>query len=134
MKIFHYLLLFILGLGAALIMATFVRNPGYMDADYYFAGGKRLAAGFGFSEIILWNYLDDPSGLPHPSHGYWMPLTSIIAAAGMKLLGNLSFSAGRTVFILIAGLLPLVTGAIAYSFTHRKVSAFLAGFLAAFPI
>ena len=122
-----------LGLGTALIVAVFIRNPGYMDAAYYYAGGIRLASGEGFSEMILWNYLDDPSGLPHPSHGYWMPLTSIISAAGMKILGDLRFNAGQMGFILIAGLLPPVTGAIAYSFTRRKVSAFFAGFLAAFP-
>ena len=132
MRFRQYLILFILGCTVSISIATLENWPGYMDADYYFAGGKRLASGFGFSEIILWNFLDDPEGIPHPSHMYWMPLTSIIVAAGMKILSDLSFSAGRTGFILIAGLLPPVTGAVAYSFSHRKISAFLAGFLAAF--
>ena len=132
MRFRQYLILFILGCAVSISIASLEKWPGYMDADYYFAGGKRLAAGFGFSEIILWNYLDDPSGLPHPSHGYWMPLTSIIVAAGMKILGDLSFSAGRTGFILIAGLLPPVTAALAYSFRKRRFDAIFAGLIAVF--
>ena len=44
-----------------------------MDAEYYYAGGIRLAEGDGFTENFLWNYLDNPVGLPHPAFTYWMP-------------------------------------------------------------
>ena len=124
-------MLFVFGVIVALLMTAFVDNPGYMDAEYYFYGGQRIASGYGFSEMILWNYLDDPDGIPHPSHGYWMPLTSMLTALGMIVFGNTSFNAGRTSFLLIAGLIPVVTGALAYSFTYRKSSAFLGGSLAA---
>ena len=75
-----YLLFGLIGLVPLALMAFFQTSPGYMDADYYYAGGLRLAEGKGFSEEIIWNFLDDPAGLPHPSHGYWMPMVSILAA------------------------------------------------------
>jgi hypothetical protein len=84
----HYLLLASLGLAFSAAIAAFQPVPGYMDADYYCAGGLQLAAGRGFSEPFLWNYLDDPAGLPHPAFSYWMPLTSLLAALGMTITGQ----------------------------------------------
>ena len=88
------LLLAVLGLAVALFVAAFQPAPGYMDADYYYAGGRQLATGHGFSESYLWNYLDDPTGLPHPSNAYWMPLASLLAAACISF-GPTSWSAAR---------------------------------------
>ena len=57
-----------------LMLATALQPaPGYMDAEYYYAGGLQLAAGRGFTQPFLWNYLDQPEGLPHPAFTYWMP-------------------------------------------------------------
>ena len=128
----HYLLLFILGLTVAVAVAAFQPAPGYMDAAYYYVGGLQLAGGEGFSEQILWNYLDDPAGLPHPSHAYWMPLASLVAALGMKLTGIADWSAARIGFLALGGLLPPLTAALAYSFTPRRETAILAGLLAVF--
>lgn len=129
MKALSWLLLALFGFGLALGVSRFQTSPGYMDADYYFMGGKRLAEGAGFSEMILWNYLDDPSGLPHPSHGYWMPLVSLVAALGMWL-GGISFKAAQLPFILLAGLVPLLTAWLAQRLNAPR-SAWLAGFAAA---
>src|SRR3954464_12777191 len=111
-----YLLLFLFGLITTSVVASFQPIPGTMDEDYYFAGGIRLAQGHGFTETYLWNYLDNPQSLPHPSHGYWFPLASIIAAAGMFLTGQQTFWGARMGFILIAALIPPVTAALAYTF------------------
>jgi hypothetical protein len=100
-----YLLMGILGLLAVCGAAAFQHSPGYMDADYYYMGGTRLAGGYGFTEEILWNYLDDPAGVPHPSHGYWMPLVSLLAAAGMLISGKIEFSSAL-IFILLAACIP----------------------------
>lgn len=126
--------LFLSGLGACVLLglAAFQTVPGYMDAEYYFGGGLRLYQGYGFSEQILWNYLDDPQGLPHPSHTYWMPLASILAFAGMKALGSSAFWAGRLGFILAAICIPPLTASLAYQLNRRRDSAFFAGFLAVF--
>jgi hypothetical protein len=125
-------LLFILGLAISFGVAAFQTTPGYMDADYYFLGGQQLAAGAGFSDPVLWNYLDDPPGIPHPSHGYWMPLTSILVAFGIKLAGSSAFSSGRIIFIALAGFLPPLTAYLAYSINKQRSAAILAGLLAAF--
>ncbi|NMC14985.1 MAG: hypothetical protein GYA34_19125, partial [Chloroflexi bacterium] len=114
MKKFDYLALFVLEIVIILVVGSFQKSPGYMDAEYYYSGGIRLAEGYGFSEEILWNYLDDPQGLPHPSHGYWMPLASILSAIGMIILNKVSFNAGKIVLILIASFIPIVTTAISF--------------------
>jgi hypothetical protein len=128
-----YLLFGILGLLPLLLATSFQASPGYMDADYYFAGGLRIAQGKGFSEEILWNYLDDPAGLPHPSHGYWMPMVSILAALGMAVTGQARFVTARLGFILAAAAIPPVTGALSWKLSGRKNNAWLAAILACLP-
>jgi len=129
-----YLLLALLGSGISLAIAQFQAYPGYLDSDYYFAGGVQLVQGKGFTEPYLWNYLDDPQGIPHPSHAYWMPLSSIIAAGGMWVTGQTTYQAGRLGFILLAGLIPVVAAALAYSFSKRRELALISGLLAVFSI
>ena len=129
----QYLLLALLGLAATTFVAALQPSPGYMDADYYYAGGLQLVNGHGFTEPYLWNYLDDPAGLPHPSHAYWMPLASLLAAAGAALFGPASWFAARTGFLLIAALIPPLTAALAWSFTSRRNLALTSGLLAVFP-
>ncbi len=132
MKTRHYAALFLINLIILSGVAMIQTLPGYMDAEYYFAGAIRLFEGHGFTEQILWNYLDDPSGIPHPSHLYWMPLVSILGAAGMKLLSTDSYLAGRLVLFFIALCLPLGIAAWAYSLHHDRRLALLSGLLAIF--
>jgi hypothetical protein len=134
-----FFLLFVLGLVVAIGVGAFQNSPGYMDADYYMAGGQRLADGYGFQEMLLWNYLDDPQGLPHPSHAYWMPLASILAAAGMLVSGLHDYYGGRLAFIFLAGLAPPVTFLLARTIipdNNRGAkfrSCWIAALLAVFP-
>ena len=129
----HYALLFSLGLFVFLLVAASQTTPGYMDAEYYFAGGLQLVNGHGFTEPYIWNYLADPDGLPTPSHAYWMPLASIIAVIGMAISGVHSFSAGQIGFILLATAVPPLTAALSYSLLPRRDLALLAGILALIP-
>ncbi len=129
-----YLTLALLGFALSFAIAQFQHFPGYLDSDYYFSGGVQLAQGKGFTEPYLWNYLDDPQGLPHPSHTYWMPLSSIIAAAGMWLTHQTTYPAGRLGFLLLAALVPVVTAVLAYDFTKRRELAVISGLLAVFSI
>jgi hypothetical protein len=133
MKKRDYLVLFISEIFIILVIGAFQKAPGYMDAEYYFSGGQRLVEGYGFSEEFLWNYLDDPQGLPHPSHGYWMPLASIFAAIGMAVVQNISFSAGRIVFILLAGAIPPLSAFLSYHINQRRDFAILSGIIAVLP-
>src|SRR5512133_3839154 len=115
-----YLLLFFFGLAVTVFIAQFQHIPGYLDSDYYFAGGIQLVKGGGFTEPYLWNYLDGTTSLPHPSHSYWMPLSSITAALVMWLTGQTTYASARLFFVLIAALVPPLTAALAYTFSQRR--------------
>lgn len=130
----HYAVLFVIGLIVPLAVSSFQSLPGYMDADYYFAGGIQLAEGHGFIEPYLWNYLDNPSGLPHPSHTYWMPLASMMSALGMWLTGNSTYAAGRLPFILLSACVPLLTAALAYQVSRQTRLAVVSGLLSIFSL
>ena len=130
----HYIVLFLIGLIVPFGISRFQSLPGYMDADYYFAGGMQLARGLGFTEPYLWNYLDDPAGLPHPSHTYWMPLASIVSSLGMWLTGQSTYSAGRLLFILLSACVPLLTAALAYDVSRQARLAMVSGLLSTFSL
>lgn len=119
---------------AVLMLAVALQPaPGYMDAEYYYAGGMQLSAGRGFTQPFLWNYLDQPVGLPHPAFTYWMPAASILAAAGMKITGATTFLAARWPFVLLGAFIPLITLRLAERLGASRDTAFFAGWLAVFP-
>jgi hypothetical protein len=86
-----------------------VAAPAFTDAFYHLNGANRLTTGQGFTEPYLWTYIGAPDHLPDggvfPSHLYWMPLTSIIGAAGMSLLGqpHVYYAAQWPFALLLAG-------------------------------
>jgi len=129
-----YMILSILQLCVILFVAHYQTIPGNIDADYYFMGGVRLAQGHGFTENYIWNYFNDPApaSLPQPSHGYWMPLASILTALGMWLTGSQSFAAGRLAFIVLSVLITPLTAALAYRMTSRRDLAIVSGLLSLF--
>ncbi len=129
-----YLVLFILALIPPIIIAQFQPAPGYLDSDYYYAGGIQLVTGKGFTEPYMWNYLDGSTSLPHPSHGYWQPLASIVAAMGMWLTGKTTYASARIFFILIAGFVPPLTAFLSYNFTKRRDLAITSALLAIFSV
>lgn len=131
-------------LGLALLVNVGVAyvtvRPSYMDAYYYFNGAVQLARGAGFTEPYVWNYLT-PTGLidlsreAMPSHLYWMPLPSLLAAPWVWL-GDPSVSPSDTLFryaqipfVIIAALLPLLAYQVAFQLTgvrrHALASALL---------
>jgi hypothetical protein len=130
----HYGILFAIGLIVPFAVSRFQALPGYMDADYYFSGGVQLANGHGFTEPYLWNYLDDPSGLPHPSHTYWMPLASIVSALGMWIAGQSTYAAGRLPFVLLSACVPLLTASLAFNVSRQTRLALVSALLSIFSL
>lgn len=128
----YYVLLFCTGLALALVVAGLEKAPGYMDADFYYAGALRLAGGQGATELYLWNYLNAPAALPAPSFSYWMPLTSLVAAAGLLLARPLGFWGARLGFIVLSGCIPPLTALLALRLTQKPALARMSGLLALF--
>lgn len=91
----------ILALVALCLTALAFREPGYMDAYYYYHVAANIAAGRGLTEDVIWIYLTDPPALTHPSHLYWMPLVSFIALPALTLFSG-SFLPAQAPFILLS--------------------------------
>ena len=130
----HYLALFVIGLAVPFALSRYQSLPGYMDADYYFAGGTQLATGKGFTEPYIWNYLSGPQALPNPSHTYWMPLASIVSALGMWVTGSITYAAGRAPFIFLSACVPLLVSALAFDISRQTRLTLASGLLSIFSM
>ncbi|MAT44450.1 MAG: hypothetical protein CL609_19115 [Anaerolineaceae bacterium] len=126
-----YFLFFLLALLVFAVNFIYQKNPGYMDADYYFLGGKYLAEKT-IKAPFLWNYLDNPTGLPHPLFTYWKPLASIVTAIPLFMFGSDNFQVGRIIFYLIASLIPPLAIYFAYQITKNNFISYLVGFFVVF--
>jgi hypothetical protein len=125
------LLLFAVGLIVRLLAVIPIQGPSYMDAAYSYDIALNLTRGGGFVEPFLWNYLDDPAGLPHPSHLYWMPFPTVLAWVGLTILGE-SYRSAQIPFVIIATLLPVVSYWVAVQTTNQRRHGWLAGLLMLF--
>lgn len=110
-----YLILFIIAALFRLATALPLEQAGYMDASYTLHIAEQLARGRGFTEEIIWNYLEQPDALPHPSNAYWMPLPSLLVAPLFAGFG-VSYRVAQVPFILLSALLPLLA-----FFASRKI-------------
>ncbi|MCY4019899.1 MAG: hypothetical protein OXG39_10880 [Chloroflexi bacterium] len=119
----------------ALLMAwamarLIVHGPSYTDSFYHLNAANSLRAGGGFADNYLWTYIDAPEGLPAPSHRYWMPLTSVLAAIGMALAAAPdSFQAAQFMFVLATGGAGLVAYLLARLLGGARRQAWAAGLL-----
>ena len=107
-----YLGLYVLALLVRLALAWPVVGPSYFDASYYTAAAESLVAGHGLTDQVIWNYLDDPDGLPRPSHLYWLPLNSWLAALGLLLNG---WRGVQAVFSVLSALLVPLAACLTWS-------------------
>ncbi|MBA3872088.1 MAG: hypothetical protein H0X30_23325 [Anaerolineae bacterium] len=98
----RFIMVLVALLGAFLITRYFVAGPGYTDVFYHLNAADRLVTGQGLTDTYYWTYIGATNQLPAPSHLYWMPLTSLSAAAGMWLLNAPnSYAAAQLFFSLI---------------------------------
>jgi hypothetical protein len=132
MKRRDYFIQYLIALAFFGLCSLWVHTPGYMDAEYYTLSAIQIVDGKGMTQPILWNYLDEPVGLPHPSHTYWMPAPSLVAATGMLLTGRTDFTSGRLLFILISAMAVPASGWMGFRFSHNRLAGWLAAGLAVF--
>lgn len=124
-----WLWLALIGLLIQAVWALRLEHPTYMDAAYYTSNGQRLAEGHGWTEMVIWQFLDEPAGFPAPSHTYWMPFASMLAAAGYRLFD--SFRGAQLPFWLLTGLLPLLGYTISWRLTGERWQAWAAALFTA---
>jgi hypothetical protein len=122
-----------LALLANLLTFIFQKVPGYMDAEYYFAGALNLFRGNGFSESYIWNTLSLPPTLPFASHLYWMPLPSMVGSLGLFLFNSESYFYARFFFVLLSMLIPLITYRFSKELGGSRNISFISGLMAVFP-
>lgn len=132
MKKQDYLVLGVLGLLVVMLTAFWQTSPGYMDADYYYVTAMRIASGKGMTEPFLWNYLGDFADIVHPSHAFWMPLSTFIGALGMVIRRETTYLAARAGFVVLAGTIPPLTAQISWKLSKQRAPALMAGLLACF--
>lgn len=125
------LMVFGLALFARVLAALPQTQPNTMDAAYYLVGGQQLAQGYGFNDPYVWHYLDAPQSLPHPSHLYWMPLPSILAAVSQAIFG-VNFRAAQLPFVLLSAALPVLAYAVAWRVSSTRRHAWLAALFTIF--
>jgi hypothetical protein len=125
----RWILLSLISLVVTTFAVVWIRDPGYTDADYYFATARELVAGHGFNEPFIWNFLDNPEQVRHPSHLYWMPLTSILAAIPMWLFGS-AFRIAQLPFMLFTISIPLITARLSQWLGSKEEDVWLTGLLA----
>ncbi len=102
-----------------------VSQPGYTDAYYYTLVAERVALGQGLTADFVWNFMEAPGSgdVPVASHRFWMPLATLIAAVGIRLVGGIigTFGAAQLAIVAVAAAIPAVTYAASRSLggTHR---------------
>ncbi len=124
-------IIFCLALIVRLAAALPQSQPNYMDATYYTVGGQRLVQGYGFNDPYVWNYLDQPTGLPHPSNVYWMPLPSVFVGISESIFG-ISYRAAQFPFVLLSAILPLIAFSVAGRISRSRRAAWIAAALTIF--
>jgi hypothetical protein len=122
---------FLLAVAVRVVLALPQRQPHYFDSYYYYDVAENLQAGRGFVVDFIWNYLNEPQSVSHPSNLYWMPLSSMLAAVTMKVFGA-SYGAAQIPFILTSALLPSMAYALSWRLYGRRDYGWLAAILTAF--
>lgn len=126
-----YAAIFAVALIWGAILAAAIDQPGYTDAYYYFNAGQRLAKGDGLTDPYLWTYINVPDYLPGPSHTYWMPLESLVAAGSMAILGA-NFGAAQVPSVLCFAGLATLAFWLGVRLGHNRRYGWLASILAMF--
>jgi 4-amino-4-deoxy-L-arabinose transferase-like glycosyltransferase len=126
-----YIVLGVLALVVGSVLAATISQPGYTDAYYYFNAGQRVVQGEGLTDPYLWVYINAPDSLPGPSHTYWMPLESLVAAGSMWVFGA-TFAAAQVPSVLCYAGLVLVAVWVGGHLGRNRRHAWTAGLLVLF--
>src|SRR5438128_2480731 len=112
-------------------------NPGYFDAYAYMRVADNMVHGRGMVEDFVWSYVDTRAiarALPHPSHLYWMPMTTWLAWLGERLTGWAlpAFRAAQVPFVVLGAAIPPAAAALAWAIHRSRAWALQAAVIALF--
>jgi len=102
-----------------------------MDAEYYYLGGKYLSQNQ-INAAFVWNYLDNPQGLPYPLFSYWMPFASLLTYLPLAISNSDSFQVSRIIFWLLSSLMVPGLIFITHKITKNQYIAVISGVFALF--
>lgn len=122
------LILVVLGILARGATAALVRHPGYIDAAYYYAVARNVAAGRGFTEDFIVTYLTNPQHVIHPSNLYWMPGASLLLVPFFWIFGS-GWWVAQLPNVLLTGALPALAYALGRELQGTRRAALGAGLL-----
>ena len=106
--------------------------PVSADTSYYVMVADNLYSGRGLVADYVWNYLAGvPEGLPVPSNEYWMPGTSLVAAAAFSIARSTSLRVAQLPALVFGALLCAVSAWIAGILSRRRDAVLLTGAAAA---
>jgi hypothetical protein len=100
--------LFAAALATRLVMAAQLPFPPLDDPAFYIQTARNLVGGRGLVIDVVYNFWVPFNSVTHPSHDYWMPLTTLVMAGFMRVLGD-TLLAAQALGILASALLPVVT-------------------------
>ncbi len=110
-------------------LATQILFPPPDDPAFYIQTARHLAEGRGFVTDVIWNYFVPFNSVTHPSHEFWMPLTSIVMALPLRLLGDTLVTAQLPGIISGALLVPVTYWMGRRLWPQRRWSLVAAGML-----
>lgn len=91
-----------------LIFAAQLVFPPLDDPAFYVQTARNVVAGRGLVIDVIYNYWVPFASVTHPSHEYWMPITSLMMAAFMRLGGD-SLVMAQLPGVLAGALWPVLT-------------------------
>jgi hypothetical protein len=114
--------IFVLALAVRGVTMLAVREPGYMDAYYYYDMAEALYRGRGLTEHFIWNWLTVPETVVHPGNVYWMPLASLVVWPFFGLFGA-GFTQAQVPMALLSAAFPVLAYAMAREvFGSRRIA------------
>jgi hypothetical protein len=105
-------------------------SAGHGDVAGYYHVAQNLATGRGFVQDFVAEYLEDPRAIPTPSNTWWLPLPSLIAAAGMKIAGDTAYVSAKYAMITLSSLIPLLCFFAGWFLLRSRVAGLATGILA----
>ena len=109
------------GIAAAvrLLVASQLPFPTTEPSAYYVNVAQNIVAGNGLVSDSVWSYAAAPLAVPGPAFELWLPMSSLVSAAAMTVLGS-SFWAAQVGGALLGALVAPLTWAVAREAGHTQ--------------